>query len=132
MLKVAVVHRGDTAVVRCSGRMTVRDRHNLDPGLTVSNGTRTVILDLAEVKGMDAGGLGMLLQLRARLIEAGVRLKLMNLPRGVEALLKITRLNSVFEVCHLPEMLDMLCPVDAATFPAAETLRRLRCETSAA
>jgi anti-anti-sigma factor len=132
MLKVAVVHRGDNALVRCSGRMTVRDRHMLDLGLTLSNGTRTVILDLAEVKGMDAGGLGMLLKLRARLTEAGVGLKLMNVPRGVEVLLKLTRLNSVFEVCRLPEMLDMLCPVDAVTFAESEPLRRLRRETSAA
>src|SRR5262249_54032574 len=109
MLNIAVVNRGDTTVVRCSGQLMVRDRGKLDPGLALSHATRTVILDLAEINGMDAGGLGMLLRLRARLTEAGIRFKLMNVPQGVEVLLKLTGLSPVFEICHVPEMMSILC-----------------------
>jgi len=57
-----------------------------------------VIIDFARVTTVDAGGLGVLLELRAQAAAKGIRFALMNLSPNVRLVLKITRLDSVFEV----------------------------------
>jgi len=57
-----------------------------------------VILDLARVTTIDAGGLGVMLALRERLQSNGIRFELMNVTSLVSKVLEITRLNSVFQI----------------------------------
>jgi anti-anti-sigma factor len=58
----------------------------------------TVVLDLAQVSTVDAGGLGAMLELREQFQAKGIAFKLMNVGKLVGRVLEITRLNSVFEV----------------------------------
>ena len=58
----------------------------------------TVVLDLAQVSTVDAGGLGVMLELREQAESKGIAFKLMNVSKLVGRVLEITRLDSVFEV----------------------------------
>ena len=58
----------------------------------------TVVLDLALVSTVDAGGLGVLLELRNQIQAKGIGFKLMNVGRLIGRVLEVTRLDSVFEV----------------------------------
>ena len=109
MLKVVVSKLGNVAIFRCSGRITSADRDILHSALIKQNGVSTVVLDVAEIKRIDAGGLGLLLALRERVLAAGLRCKLMNVPPRLEALLQLTGLASIFEVFSLQEMFALLC-----------------------
>ncbi|MGB0029899.1 MAG: STAS domain-containing protein, partial [Candidatus Sulfotelmatobacter sp.] len=55
-----------------------------------------VVLDLAQVDAIDAAGIGALISLQA----AGVYLKLVDPAQQVREILKITKLDSVFEICE--------------------------------
>ena len=58
----------------------------------------TVVLDLALVSSVDAGGLGVMLELREQVQSKGIGFKLMNVSKLVGRVLAVTRLDSVFEV----------------------------------
>lgn len=61
-------------------------------------GAKTLILDLAHVDLIDAGGLGALLELREWTQLTGIEFKLMNVTRRVRQVFEITRLDSVFYI----------------------------------
>jgi anti-anti-sigma regulatory factor len=54
---------------------------------------------------IDAGGLGVLLELREHLQSRGIRFSLMNITELVQKVLEISHLNSVFEVLSEAEVL---------------------------
>jgi len=58
----------------------------------------TVVLDLAQVRTVDAGGLGVMLELREQVQAKGIGFKLVNVSKPVASVLEVTRLDSVFEV----------------------------------
>jgi len=58
---------------------------------------RNVTLDLTEVDAIDAAGIGSLVSLQA----SGIYLKLMNPTKQVRDILKVTQLESIFEICKL-------------------------------
>ena len=60
------------------------------------------MLDLTLVDAIDAAGVGALVSLQA----AGVYLKLMNPTRQVREILKITHLDTIFEICESREGFD--------------------------
>jgi hypothetical protein len=57
---------------------------------------RNVVLDLTQVDAIDAAGIGALVSLQG----AGVYLKLMNPARQVREILKLTNLDTIFEICE--------------------------------
>ena len=61
-------------------------------------GHRHLILNLGEVTYLDSVGLGTLISGYTSARNAGGNLKLLHLPRGVQQLLQITRLSTVFEI----------------------------------
>lgn len=65
---------------------------------TVAAGYNQIILNLGEVNYVDSGGLGTLISAFTSTSGAGGRLKLLHLPRGVQQLLQVTRLITVFEI----------------------------------
>jgi anti-anti-sigma factor len=73
----------------------------------------TVVLDLAQVSIVDAGGLGAMLELREQVQAKGIGFKIMNVNKLVGRVLEITRLDSVFEVTPRVEF-----------FPAVSRSRR--------
>jgi anti-anti-sigma factor len=109
MLSFTVNKLGDVTVFRCAGRLTAGDGDVLRDAVPDHAQTRTVVLDLAEVRTVDAAGLGTLVAVKTWASASGKSVKLMNLTPIVEQVLEVTRLRSTFEVCSVPEMLDLLC-----------------------
>jgi anti-sigma B factor antagonist len=58
---------------------------------------QTIVLDLTDLSYMDSSGLGTLVGLYVSAKRAGKKLKLINLSKRVEELLRLTKLISVFE-----------------------------------
>jgi anti-anti-sigma factor len=61
---------------------------------------RNLVLDLSGVDAIDAAGIGLLVSLQA----AGIYLKLVNPTTQVRELLRVTQLESVFEICDSQSM----------------------------
>ena len=109
MLKVMFQELADVSIVHCKGRILAGDAcSRLRMALLSQSHIRTLVLDLAQVEGIDAGGLGVLLGVRAQARADSVRFKLMNVPRNVEEILELTGLHRVFEFCSVQEMLCLL------------------------
>ena len=102
MLKVQT-KKMDTVVVLClQGQIVngeteiLRDAvHSLSEAQSKAS---AVILDLARVTTIDAGGLGAMLAMREQLESKGIRFELMNVTSLVRKVLEITRLDSVFQI----------------------------------
>lgn len=95
MLKITVESSGDNVTLHCSGRILRGNETGLLCSATRHHG-RNIVLDLADVETIDAAGIGALVSLQA----AGIYLKLMNPNDRVRAVLEMTHLNSVFEICR--------------------------------
>ena len=95
MLTVITKNLSDAVILQCSGRL-VRGEETALLCSAIQQHGRTVILDLQAVDAIDAAGIGVLVSLQA----AGVYLKLTNPNAQVRELLRITKLESVFEICE--------------------------------
>jgi anti-anti-sigma factor len=111
MLNATVQELGDITVLRCHGRIVIGDAYTIlrDAVLSQTH-TRMVVLDLAQVDRIDAGGLGVLLGLREWAHANAIRLRLMNVVRHVEQVLELTRLDRVFEFCSATDARRSLEP----------------------
>lgn len=107
MLNVTVQNLGDASVLHCQGRLLFGNKNLYATALSQKRAS-TLVLDLAQVNGIDAGGLGVLMELRAWANASGIEFRLLNVMRSVQRILERTRLNLVFEVCSVPEMLHLL------------------------
>jgi hypothetical protein len=67
-----------------------------------------LVLDLARVDQIDAGGQGVLLDLREWTRSNTIRLKLMNVTNRVLQIVELTGLVCVFEFCSVEEMFHLL------------------------
>lgn len=98
MLKVEAKQLGTVAVLSLQGQIVngeteiMRDAVNSLPEVTA------VILDFARVTTVDAGGLGVMLALREQMESKGIRFELMNVNERVCMVLKLTRLDCVFQI----------------------------------
>ena len=99
MLTVKIERCGNLVTFRCVGRI-VRGQESALLCAAVWEQGRDVVLDLAGVEAIDAAGIGMLVSLQA----AGIYLKLMNPSRQVREVLRVTQLESVFEICESPSV----------------------------
>ena len=113
MLRVTVQKLGDLAILHCQGRI-VRGQETSILCAAVRQSGRNVLLDLRKVDGIDAGGLGLLVSLRA----AGFRLKLMEPTAHVRRILSLTKLDSIFEICESESADEMLGNVEVDRFAA--------------
>ncbi len=102
MLKVHARKLGNVAFLCMQGQIvngeTETLRHAVRLQSEAQSDVRTVVLDLAQVSAVDAGGLGVLLELRTLVQAKGVGFKLMNVSKVVGRVLEVTRLDSVFGV----------------------------------
>jgi anti-anti-sigma factor len=100
MLNATAQKLGDITVLRCDGRIVIGDAYTIlrDAVLSQTH-TRMLVLDLAQVDRIDAGGLGVLLGLREWAHANAIRLRLMNATNHVAQVLELTRLDRVFEFC---------------------------------
>jgi len=84
----------------------------------------TLVLDLAQVDRIDAGGLGVLLALREWAYSHAIRFRLMNVMNQVELVIELTKLNRVSEFCSVEDMFDLLYPGGAIAQWSDGQLRR--------
>ena len=96
MLTVTVHNLADNVILRCHGRL-VRGEESAILCAAVQHHGKDIVLDLNGVSAIDAAGIGALVSLQA----AGVYLKLLNPTEPVRAVLRLTGLESVFEICEL-------------------------------
>ena len=111
MLKVNAKQLGNIAVLCLQGHLVNGETEILRNAVNMLCGeardTRSnvgaVILDLARVNTVDAGGLGAMLALREQVESKGIRFELMNVSKWVSRVLEVARLDSVFRVTSAVE-----------------------------
>jgi len=98
MLSVMIENSGNTAVLRCSGRIVAGEEAwtLFNSAISIEN-KRVVVLDLTSVTGADARGLGVLAFLKQWARLSGVKLKVIP-SRPVQELLELTGLDRLFDV----------------------------------
>ena len=85
MLSATAQKLGDRTVLRCQGRIVLGDAYAiLRNAVLIQTHIRTLILDLAQVDRIDAGGLGVLLALRELAYSHAIGFQLMNVINQVE------------------------------------------------
>ena len=96
-LEVSTVRRNGTSTVRVEGELDIANAPVLDAVLAeAERGARELLLDLGGVSFVDSTGLRSLLLARRRASAAGRDLRLRNLPPGVERVLEVTGLRTMF------------------------------------
>jgi anti-sigma B factor antagonist len=99
MLNVTVETVGETTILRCGGRIVKGDETRILRRAVLAQGDKSrLIIDLRHVNDIDAAGVGLLLELRQWARSNRIQLRLVNLTRRVQQVLKATRLSHVFDV----------------------------------
>ena len=91
---------GDVVVFRLKGRVLVGESsHQLHEVVrdALTKGARKLLLELVAVSYIDSVGVGELVSSYAAAHRAGGELKLSNLTKRVQALVQLTRLNSIID-----------------------------------
>ena len=101
MLHVTVEKFAETTVLHCAGRI-VRGNETALLCAAVSQHARDIILDLEKTDAIDAAGIGALISLHA----AGVYLRLINPSKAIREVLRLTHLDSIFEIGCAPLSTD--------------------------
>jgi len=105
MLTLGIARTGNTTIVRCMGRIVVGEAlSKLHDVVLCELDQQTIVLDLAAVEVIDAGRLGLLVFLHTCAHGLGTELKLTNPTQHVDELLKLTDLDSVFEIVSLEDI----------------------------
>ena len=107
MLDVHIQKFANIAILCLQGRIGVCEKDALRSAVQTQSSVSAIVLDLDRVVGIDAGGLGALLELRNWALRNGVELRLMSIGNRVQQVLDITCLNSVFENSSEAEVLHL-------------------------
>ena len=105
MLNVHTKNLGTLVVLCLQGQIVTGETEILRDAVQSVSEVSAVILDLARVTTIDAGGLGVMLQLREQAESKGIRFGLMNVTKQIGRVLEITRLDSVFQITSGVEFL---------------------------
>lgn len=98
MLRLHVKNLENIAVLRLQGQMVNGETEILQKTLDSLSYVSAVVLDLRQVTTVDARGLGVMLELREQAEARGMRLQLMNVSRPIARVLKLARLDTVFQI----------------------------------
>jgi anti-sigma B factor antagonist len=98
MLEVKTKKLGSIAILCVRGQIITGQTEDLRNAVHAISEVATIILDFAGVSTIDAGGLGVLLELRAYAQERGIRFELMNVNKWVGRVLEVVRLDTVFNI----------------------------------
>jgi len=108
MLKVHTKKLGNVAVLSVQGKIVRGETQVLRNAVLTHTDASTVVLDLARVSAIDAGGLGVMLDLREQTQSKGIEFRIRNVTKLVRQVLEITRLDSVFEMtCESSDLRGM-------------------------
>ena len=97
MLKVHTTKLGKVTVLYVQGKIVSGETELLRRAVLAQADASVIVLDLARVNTIDAGGLGVMLELREHTQSRGIEFRLKNVTRLVRHVLEITHLNEVFE-----------------------------------
>lgn len=92
---------GDVTVIRCEGRITLGLATNTLRNLmreALESGSTKLLLDFGGAVQLDSTGIGELVGALSLANEKGAALKLAQMPPKIRELLRITRLDTVFDV----------------------------------
>jgi anti-anti-sigma factor len=99
MLKVNAEKLGSVVVLHFEGRIVNGDAIRILRDAVCGQATACgVVLDLAKVDLVDAGGLGVLIELRQWTQTRGIEFRLTNVNKLVQQVLAITRLDTVLKI----------------------------------
>ncbi len=98
MLQVHAKKLGTVAVLSLQGQLVNGETEILRNAVQSLSEVSAVKLDFARVTTVDAGGLGVMLALRSQVQSRGIRFELMNVNKWVTTVLRLTRLDSVFQI----------------------------------
>ena len=97
VLAFEIEREGDTAVVKCHGRLVAGTTEALYQEVKdLLPQTKVVVVDLAALTYVDSTGLGTLVRLHASARKLGCDFKLLHLGKQLRNLLKLANLLSVF------------------------------------
>ena len=105
MLTLQAKKLGTVVVLSLQGKIVNGETEILSDAIGTLSEVSAVKLDLARVNTVDARGLGVMLELREQAEAKGIRFELMNVTTQVERVLKIARLDSVFQISPALEFL---------------------------
>jgi len=98
MLKVQAKNFGTVAILCLEGQIVNGETEVLRNVVHSLPEVSAVVLDFARVTTVDAHGLGVMLALREQVEAKRTRFELMNVNQRISVVLKLTRLDSVFEI----------------------------------
>jgi anti-anti-sigma factor len=98
MLNISTTTCGDVTLLCVEGRIVRGETDTLIDAVRAQAATSMVVLDLAHVNMIDAGGLGVMLELRELTESRGIEFRLENVTHLVKRILEITRLDTVFQI----------------------------------
>jgi len=98
MLQIHAKNLGNVAILSLQGQIVTGETEILRNAVSALSEVCAIKLDLARVTTVDAGGLGVMLALREQVQAKGMRLELMNVNKRVVMVLKLTRLDTVFQI----------------------------------
>ena len=106
LIQIAERRAGEVTILTLSGRIVLEEgdiplREYVDD--LARQGRVKVVLDMQAVSRLDSAGIGMLVAKFLTLHRRGGRMKLLHLTERASHLLKITRLDSVFEIFDTEE-----------------------------
>ena len=104
MLKVQTTNFGNIAVLCLQGRIVRGETETLRNAFLSQLNASAVVLDLAGVSTIDAGGLGLMLELREYAESRGIEFSLRSVSKLVKRILEITKLDAVFQVAPDKEL----------------------------
>jgi anti-anti-sigma factor len=98
MLKVKITKLRNLSVLCVEGKIVRGETDALRNAVLAQVDASVVVLDLAGVNTIDAGGLGLMLELRTQTESKGIEFRLENVTKLVRRILEITKLDSVFKI----------------------------------
>lgn len=78
-----------------------------------NEGVNAIILDLAEIEYMNSSGLGVFISILTQTRNRNGEVVVINIPKKINQLLVITKLNSVFNIAHTVEEAKQLIAKDS-------------------
>jgi anti-sigma B factor antagonist len=97
VLSFEIERDGDTAIVKCHGRLVAGATEELYQEVkNLLPQAKVVVVNLADLTYVDSTGLGALVRLHASARKLGCEFKLLHLGKQLRNLLKLTNLLSVF------------------------------------
>jgi anti-anti-sigma factor len=104
MLEVQAKKLENVAILCLKGQVVNGETEILRNVVHSLSEVSAIIVDLAGVTTIDAGGLGVMLELRAYAESKGIRFELMNVSKWIGRVLEVTRLDTVFRITSWVEI----------------------------